>query len=90
MQDTPCLRLERVRIHLFQLLVRGIQRKFVDFIRNREILNTFLEFSDFFFGGRDYKVDSIDFGWLGLATDEINVDVIRNLYVSVCDGLEEC
>lgn len=46
MQDAPRLCLERVRIQLLHLLVRGVERELVHFVRDAELFDALLQFRD--------------------------------------------
>ena len=86
-ENTAGLCLERVRVHLIELLVCGVERKLVDAISDRELLNARLELRNFLLCRSDDEVERIDLSGFGLATNEVDIDVRGERDILFGDGL---
>ena len=89
MENRASFGLECVGVELLELLVRRLERKLVDVIRDRELFNERFEPRDFRLGGRDDVVEGVYFRRLRLSRDEVDVDVLGDLYVPGRNGLKE-
>jgi hypothetical protein len=89
-ENASCLCLESVWIELFELLVGRFESKLIDVICDGELFDPGFEFGYLGFSRGYDKIEGVYCGRLGFATDEIDVDVGWNVYISLCNGSEEC
>lgn len=88
-EDRTGLCLEHGGVHLLNLLINGLERELVDVVGNREILGELLKPLNLSLGRSNNVVKSVNVRGLDGTANEVDVDVVGNLDVTLGDRLEE-
>ena len=88
-EDRTGLGLEHRGVHLLNLLVDGLERELVDVVGDREVLSELLEPLNLGLGRGDNVVEGVDVRGLDGTADEVDVDVVGDLNVTLGDRLQE-
>jgi hypothetical protein len=88
-ENSSGLGLEHSGVHLLNLLVDGLEGKLVNVVGDRKVLGELLKSLNLGLGRGDDVVESVDIGGLDGSSDEVDIDVLGDLDVSLGNGLQE-